>query len=249
MKRYISILLAVIVTGCVPTKSYHVEDIDKGGECVVLLHGLGRTNRAMSTLDEELHKAGYTVVNMSYPSRSKSIEELSDEYFPQALKYAQSYRYSKIHFVTHSLGGIIARQGLQKNQPENIGNIVMIAPPNQGSEAAQYLLDSWMLGWFYKWWFGPAGKQLGIGEKALPPTIPALPYPIGIIAGNKHSWVDGYLAWQFPGENDGKVSLERAKLKEMQDFIVVPYNHIVIMKKPEVIKQVLHFLREGKFEK
>ena len=149
------VLLAVLTT------PLWGEDID---ECVVVLHGLGRTANSMDEIEEKLLGAGYRVWNEGYPSRRENITSLAAIYVGSGARYCADA--SRMHFVTHSLGGILVRQYLQQVQLENLGRIVMLAPPNRGSKVTDRLRDS---GW-YRSLIGPAGQQLVL--RILPdPTI------------------------------------------------------------------------------
>ena len=141
------------------------------------------------------------------------------------------------------MGGILVRYYLSRHRPENLGRVVMLGPPNQGSEAADYLGDTAL----YAWFNGPAGQQLVTGPGGLPEQLGPADFPLGIIAGNQHSFFDAWLADVIPGADDGKVSVERAKVEGMTDFLVLPYSRPFIMKADEVIDQTLHFLRVGRF--
>ncbi|MCP3870333.1 MAG: alpha/beta fold hydrolase, partial [Gammaproteobacteria bacterium] len=134
------------------------------GECVVLLHGLGRTSRSMHKLDSALGAAGFFPVNLDYPSREKSIEELAMQVVQRGLDRCSTLQSKSVHFVTHSMGGILVRYFLGYRKPGNLGRVVMLSPPNRGSEAADLLQSSP----FYQWINGPAGLQLVTGSDGLP---------------------------------------------------------------------------------
>ena len=149
----------------------------------------------------------------------------------------------KIHFVTHSFGGIILRCYLRENQVKNIGRVVMLSPPNQGSE----LVDNFEENIFFKIATGPSGKQLGTKSSSIPNTIGPVNFDLGIIAGNRST--NPIYSRLIPGADDGKVSVDRSRIKGMADFLVVSHSHTFIMNSPEVIKQVIHFLEKGRFDK
>lgn len=215
-----------------------------GEACVILLHGLGRTYRSMNHMARALWSAGYRVVNQDYPSREETVEALAMSSVPAALARCRSKTAGAIHFVTHSMGGIVLRYYLSQQRPPELGRAVMLAPPNQGSEVADVLKDLAP----YEWFNGPAGQQLGTGPDSLPNRLGPVDFPVGIIAGNAPHVVDQLLTDVFPGENDGKVSVERTKVEGMSDFLVVPYDHTFIMDEPEVIRQTLKFIAEGTFD-
>lgn len=221
----------------------HADDAAQPESCVVLLHGLARTYRSMESMATALEAAGYRVFNMDYASRQYPIEQLALQVIPEALDQCRSARCSTIHFVTHSMGGILLRYYLSEHAIAEMGRVVMLSPPNQGSEAADYLRDSKL----YQWFNGPAGAQLITGPQGITATLGPVDYPVGVITGNEHSFFDWWLSDIIPGEDDGKVSVERAAVSGMTDFLVVPYAHPFIMDEKEVIEQTLHFLKHNRF--
>jgi len=212
-------------------------------ECVIVLHGLGRTAFSMSLIEETLSKEGYLVWNEGYPSRSDNIEKLSGTTIKEGLRFCDQHKTQTVHFVTHSLGGILVRQYLQHNTIDNLGRIVMLSPPNHGSEVVDLLKDYTI----YQLVLGPAAQQLGTDKKSLIERLRPVQGEIGIITGVSSS--DPWFSPVIPGDDDGKVSVESAKLDEMSDFITVDNGHTFIMRDETVIKQVLHFLREGTFRR
>lgn len=213
-------------------------------ECVVLLHGMGRTYRSMQRLESALRYQGYHVANIDYPSTEYGIEELADVAVSEGISFCEENGANVVHFVTHSLGGIITRYYLKTNELENLGKVVMLGPPNQGSEVTDVLEDTF----FYQRFFGPAGQQLGTGDDSFVNSLGPVLYPVGIIVGSESAFFDRYFSDIIPGEDDGKVSVERAKLEGMADFIVLPYAHPYIMDEDEVISQTLYFLEHGSFQ-
>ncbi|MEN8141715.1 MAG: alpha/beta fold hydrolase [Thermodesulfobacteriota bacterium] len=217
-------------------------------ECVVLLHGLARSNRAMAPLAKALEAEGFRVANLDYPSTRKTIAEIAQEDYPRALTcFAHSPPCARINFVTHSMGGIVLRRALSESRPANLGRVVMISPPNQGSEVADLLNNSWWLGWFYRWYNGPAGQELGVGPGSVPLSLGPVDYPVGVLTGDRHHGFDNWFAGMIPGADDGKVAVERAKVAGMSDFLVLSHHHTSIMKQEEVIEQVICFLKSGRF--
>ena len=240
---YLSVvLLSVSLSFTTSALSDDVMTDDK--QCVILLHGLARTSHSMEKMELALRDAGYLTANIDYPSRTMKIEDLASLAIDAGLAACQSQAASQIHFVTHSLGGILARYYLSENELGQLGRLVQLAPPNRGSLIAEQFQNQH---WF-KWLTGPAGQQLGTGEDDIPVMLGAVKYPAGVIAGNAHNPVDNWMAEIIPGEDDGKVAVEQAKLEGMSDFIVLPYSHITIMKQDQVILQTIHFLQHGRFE-
>jgi predicted alpha/beta hydrolase len=237
------LLWAALMTGCAGCPSSAPQNVARGNECVVLLHGLARSCSAMSTMEKALQQAGYETVNLDYSSRKKTIEEIAGQDFIRGVVLCERKGAAKIHFVTHSMGGIIVRLGLKTNRPPNLGRVVMLAPPNHGSFVTDRLRD-W---WFYTWLNGPAGQQLGTEPESLPNRLGPADYPVGIIAADDWAFFDAWFASFTDKPNDGKVTVESARLEGMTDFLVVPETHPFIMNSAQVIGQTIYFLRKGTF--
>ena len=210
---------------------------------VILLHGMGRTARSMNKIAAPLKKEGYHVVNISYPSTKKPVSVLIDNYIKPELSKLKCSTNSKIHFVTHSLGGILVRLLLQTEDLPKGSRIVMLSPPNHGSE----IVDEYRNSWWYKLFNGPAGQVLGTHSLSLPNQLKPVEYEVGIITGNKS--YEPWFSRLIHSHDDGKVSVESAKLDEMKDFLVVNLGHTFIMQNSVVITQIKHFLKKGCFEK
>ncbi len=197
----------------------------------------------MLGMDQALKKVGYQTYNCNYPSTRQPIELLSETFIPKAIEYCQeNCQPEHIHFVTHSMGGILIRCYLAKEKFDNLGRVVMLAPPNSGSELVDHLSRFQLFTLIN----GPAGKQLGTGADSLPKSLGPVDYDVGIIAGNKSF---SLLSSAFiPGEDDGKVSTHSTQVQGMTDFIVLPYSHTFIMNRPAVIEQTLSFLDNGHFQ-
>ncbi|MGZ4955138.1 MAG: esterase/lipase family protein [Methylobacter sp.] len=218
-----------------------LKPIDKDSEAIILLHGLARTSRSMNKAAKLLAAYGYKTVNVDYPSRSADIGILAQKYIAQALMQCDANSIKKIHFLTHSMGGILLRHYLANQTIDKLGRVVMLAPPNQGSEVVDKL-GNWKL--FYTL-NGPAGLQLGTADNSVPNQLGPVNFQLGIIAGNKT--VNLLLSRLIPSANDGKVSVSRAQVEGMKDFIVMPYSHSFIMQREAVIKQALYFIQQGTF--
>lgn len=235
------------LTGC-SKPDYSIKepsaDIAKG-ECVALIHGMGRSYRSMNSMQDALTTAGYHTVNLNYPSTKKNIQTLAKEHFPIVIDQCQQFNPEYIHFVTHSLGGIIIRQSFIDKKPENLGKTVMLSPPNKGSAVVDNLRD-WLL---YKWLNGPAGQQLSTTEDSVPNQLGPVDFTVGIITGNRHAFFDKWLAELIPGKDDGKVSIDRTKIEGMTDFMVVSETHPYIMDSENVQAQTIYFLLNGRFKK
>jgi pimeloyl-ACP methyl ester carboxylesterase len=212
-------------------------------DVVVLLHGLGRSDLSMRYMAGQLEEAGYSTVNVGYPSTDHSIEHLAAEELAPALEECCADRAAKIHFVTHSMGGIVLRYYLEQHDMPNLGRVVMLSPPNQGSEIADWVAESELL----QRVMGPAAEQLGTDEESVPSQLGPVDFELGVITGNRT--LNPLFSRMIPGADDGKVAVERAKVEGMADFLVVAHTHTYIMLADDVIEQTVYFLRNGGFER
>ena len=236
--------MATVAISSLPFKAQasSAEAIAPSTENVILLHGLSRTSRSMDKMQRVLTQAGYTVWNVSYPSRTVPIETLADNAIGKALAVCRQNGATKIDFVTHSMGGILVRSYLARHDLPELGRVVMLAPPNQGSEIVDKLGGLFL----FKWINGPAGNELGTGKNSTPNQLGPAHFPLGIIAGDRSvNWINSLLL--LPGRDDGKVSVNRAKLAGMGGFIVIHATHTFITYNNEAIQQTIQFLRTGKF--
>lgn len=213
------------------------------GQCVVLLHGLGRSHRSMGRIESALRGAGFATANIDYPSQSQSIEVSALQAVPQGLADCRAAGAHTIHFTTHSMGGLVLRYYLSGHEIPELGRAVMLGPPNQGSEVADALAGTTI----YDRVNGPAGGQLVTGPEGMPARLGPVDFPLGIIAGTEQTAIDSVMATRIDGANDGKVGVERAKVQGMADFLVLPVNHTFMVNNDVVIGQTLHFLRHGLF--
>ena len=211
-------------------------------DCVVLLHGLSRTDTSMRLMQEALEFHGYDVVNYNYPSNDAPIAALV-EHVGHAVDLCGA---QTTHFVTHSLGGILLRAWLMDHRPAQLGRVVMLAPPNQGSEIVDNIAQFELFPDLMELIHGPAVRELGTDPGAFPLSLPPADYPLGVIAGNRS--INPLSAIVIEGENDGTVSVESTRIEGMRDHIVLPTTHTLIMMNPMVIAEVLEFLRYGAFD-
>lgn len=218
--------------GCLPNRDH-----------VVLLHGLGRGPKIMDKMATYLDAHGFCPHNLDYPSTKEPIEKLTERILNQIMPLRID-KAQKIHFVGHSLGAIIIRYLLQNNVVENLGRVVLIAPPHHGSEVVDFMSKFSL----YRAIYGPAGLQLGTKNNDLLQSLDSsTDYDIGIIAGDRS--IDKLFSWFIlTGQDDGKVTVESTKLEEMTDHIVVHAAHPFLPQKAQVIQQTTYFLANGFFQ-
>jgi triacylglycerol lipase len=211
------------------------------GKNVVLLHGLGRSASNMTILKWRLQAKGYRVCNIDYQTRVDSIEAASDAVFASMDDCFEHD--GPIHFVTHSLGGLVLRSMLARHAVAGLGRAVMLAPPNAGSEIADWMRT-------LPWADAVMGKlagQLGTGGDDLPRDLPAPKIDFGVIAGDR--WINPAGPFLLPAPHDGTVSVASTRLAGMSDHLVVPHTHTFIMNSADVARQIDAFLRLGRFER
>jgi len=210
-------------------------------DTVLLLHGLGRSSWSMVVMEWKLESAGYRVVNIDYPSTEADIETLSRR-IALELGTCCSAGEGRVHFVTHSMGGILVRHFLAHDDLPRLGRVVMLSPPNHGSE----IID-WLRGYsFFGLVMPPAALQLGTDAGSMPNRLGPVDFELGVITGGQSS--DPLGGRVIEGAHDGKVSVESARVEGMTDFLVVPESHTFIMNDGEVIAPTMHFLRTGSFD-
>ena len=207
-------------------------------DCIILIHGMGRSALSMLPIKYALSEENHTVINTQYSVWGKTISGLSIEVIPQAINDCPEDQ--PISFVTHSLGGIIVRHYLSEHHLPRLNSIVMIAPPNHGSEIVDFLKHSFLY---------PYIKDEVIAELSTDNTLPYIKdnqaVSIGIIAGGKSmNWISSKI---IPGIDDGKVSIESTLLDTMDDHIILDNTHTFITMSPTALDQISVFLKNGKF--
>ncbi|MGB5198983.1 MAG: alpha/beta fold hydrolase [Sedimenticolaceae bacterium] len=212
---------------------------DRARPWVVLLHGMARSSASMSPLAGDLRRAGYQIRNVGYPTRSHDIARLVERYVRPAVQSCGER--GAVHVVTHSLGGILIRFYLQAAALPGGSRIVMLAPPNHGSEVVDHVRH-WLP---YRWLMGQVGQQLGTGPDSIVNQLGPIKAEIGVIAARRS--LQPWFSPLFSGENDGAVSVASARLAEMRDFIVVDSSHTLLMFSREVRRQIREFLAHGRF--
>ncbi|OKO71693.1 alpha/beta fold hydrolase [Bradyrhizobium sp. NAS96.2] len=208
---------------------------------VVLLHGISRTARSFRRMELALGDAGFATLNLDYDSRRKPLDALAEDIHPSLDHFAQGL-IGSVHFVCHSMGGLLARVYLARHRPARLGRVVMLGTPNGGSEIADRLKNLAA----YRAYFGPAGQQLVTRrDAATSALLPTIDYEAGIIAGNRSVYPITSMA--LPRPHDGRVSVANTRLDGMADHIVIPTSHPWLVRNREAIAQTIAFLRDGQF--
>ncbi|MCJ2055190.1 alpha/beta fold hydrolase [Methylobacterium sp. J-048] len=207
------------------------------GDSVILLHGLGRTAASLARMRAALTASGYRAVALDYPSTRHTLPDLAAALGPRIAAIAGETP-GQLHFVGHSMGGLLARALIAQARPERLGRLVMLGPPNRGSEIADRLSHFRL----YRHVFGPAALTLGTGSV---PVWPKPDYAIGVIAGTRTIDPVGWL--MLPRPNDGRVSVAATRLAGLRGHLVLPVSHALMMNHPTVIAQTLQFLATGAF--
>jgi pimeloyl-ACP methyl ester carboxylesterase len=235
-------LLLVSLQACVTTTQIAFEQAPDTTECVVLLHGLNRSWRAMQPMADALHEAGFSTANVDYPSQAGTVEVLAPMAVNAGLDECRQSGAEQIHFVTHSIGGILLRYAHTESPIPELGRVVMLGPPNQGSELVDKTRD-WPTAELFS---GEAGLQLGTDPDSIPNQLGPVDFDLGIIAGTGS--INFVMSAMLPDPNDGKVSVASTLVEGMDDFLLVENSHHYITESDIVIRNTVSFLRTGEFD-
>ena len=236
-----ALLLLVSLEACVSTPRTAFSRADDSSECVVLLHGLNRSWRAMQPMAEALRNAGFSTANVDYPSQAGSVEVLAPLAVETGLQECRRAGATRIHFVTHSIGGILLRYAHQQSPIPDLGRVVMLAPPNHGSEVID-ITRNWPTTLIFA---GEAGMQLGTDENSIPAQLGPVDFELGVIAGTGS--INPVMSAMLPSPDDGKVSVASTQVAGMDDFLVVQHSHHYIINSETAIRNTVAFLRTGLF--
>jgi pimeloyl-ACP methyl ester carboxylesterase len=237
----VMVAAATQVSACATAARSEFRPATNAGECVVLLHGLNRSLRAMEDMAEALHGEGFPTVNIDYPSRAGTIESFASQVVDLGLQQCRDIGAIRIHFVTHSMGGILLRYAQQVSPIPDLGRVVMLGPPNQGSEVVDTARD-WEIA---KPFFGDAGLELGTDEASIPARLGPVDFELGIIAGV--GTINPFMSAILPDYDDGKVTVESTRVLGMADFMIVSTSHHYLMNSETVIQNTIGFLKTGRF--
>jgi triacylglycerol lipase len=202
-------------------------------ETVVLLHGMGGNRATMLVLKKRLEKAGFATLNFPYATYNKDLDQLSDALHAFVKDKVKTERY---HFIGHSLGNIIVRNGFKKEYPPGLGRVVMLGPPNQPAKMAKRFSGNPL----YRWICGDSGQKLG--SELFYQDLPIPTVEFGIIAADRGQRIT------FKEANDGMVSVKNTKLKGMKAWILLHHTHVFLMNGKDTARHCIEFLRAGTFD-
>lgn len=243
LARFTSLALLAFIGACAHSAGDEVSVASQSKACVILLHGLWRTDLSMKAIEWSLEEEGYRVVNIDYPSLQYPIEQLAEMAVQEGIDECRDLGLQQIDFVTHSLGGILVRQYDHYRVIPGLHRVVMLGPPNQGSELADYVESLELL----RALTPQAVSQLGTGELSVPRRLGPVNFQLGIIAGtaNYRAFLPGVPA----GPGDGTVAVAETAVPGALDILELPVSHSFMMWNQAVIDQVLHFLEHGAFRR
>lgn len=242
MKRITILLITAVLMftaahSTIWAESQPTQATDSSGDMVVLIHGLGRSNSAMLPLASRLAGAGYQVERVGYDSLDQTPEEILEEISSQISDCCKDADRT-VHYVGHSLGGLMVRAYLQRERPANLGRVVLLGTPNRGTALVDRFRDKW---WMHL--LGPTASALGTDTESFPASLDPPHYPVGVIAGISHRDNDHLL----PGADDGLITVAATRLEGMADFIVLETGHSAMRYDKQVARQTIAFLRQGTF--
>jgi triacylglycerol lipase len=243
MRRVFLILILLFGSNLtLPAREHVTKFYPEKGDYVVVVHGWAWLRDTMRATVSYLHENEYAVVNLNYDARKEFPEEIANTRIAEAVKAYCRDGTRKVHFVGHSMGCLMIRQYLKSHHPENLGEVVFLAAPNQGIEYVDRFNDQL---WFRKI-FGNSARLLGVGEGNLPDQLgPAVGYAPGIIMG--HQVRLPLLSRWLEGPDDGVVSVASGKMEGMREMIQVRCVHMNLPQNKPALRQTVHFLRKGRF--
>lgn len=214
-----------------------------GSHEVYLLHCYFCPAMVMDRIEKSCVKENFTTVNYHYKSISENLDTLGHELYREI----KNSGIDSVSFVTHSMGALVVRSMLQYSQLDekfpDIFRIVMIAPPNHGSEMADFGSTVELLPNF----LGPNLELMKTDSNSYVNNLP-VPYrsEVGLIIGSLGSEKQGYNPF-IKGDNDGLVTPASAKMGIEKDFAVVKEFHGLLPQRKIVCKLVVEFLKTGAF--
>jgi len=209
---------------------------------VYILHGYGGSLIQMDKIYKGLKHEGYNTENYTYPSFKECIDSIGHDL---SLKVKQD-NYDTVSFVTHSMGALVVRSMYKYINPTMhfpfIYRFVMLAPPNKGTEVADFFSNSSL-----KSFLGPNVSLMRTDSNSYAIKLPRPTCEVGLIVGikGKKPWFNPFM----PDDNDGTVTMKSAILGNEKEIITVKSMHILMPLKKKVITLVLRFMKTGTFIK
>jgi pimeloyl-ACP methyl ester carboxylesterase len=204
-------------------------------EMVVLVHGLWVHGLVMELMRRRVARCGYRALAYSYPSMRLTLAENAE----RLARYCRSITAPRLHFVGHSLGGLVILHMLERSPGLPPGRAVLLGSPVAGSLAARRLARL------------PGGRAaLGRSAPEWRDTVPAgsgSGREIGVIAGRLPVGIGRVVAPDLPAPSDGVVSVAETRLPVAHHHVVMKVNHFGMLVSPAVARQICAFLRDGAF--
>jgi triacylglycerol lipase len=214
------------------------------GDTVVVVHGLRWwAFGGMDWMARQFNHAGYRVILVRYPSRKLDGDQLVHDYLAKTVERENTHLDKPLHFVAHSLGGVLTHRFLQDHPPSNLGRCVFIAAPLHGTELADIIdrkMDSSVR------LIGPAAASLNTSSDGMPETLRPPRFPVGIIMGDRSNYP--FLSPFIPGADDGVVPVRSGIIDGARDTLVLHEAHVEMIHSPDVFKQSRRFIETGAFD-
>lgn len=234
---------------------------------VLVLHGMARTRHSMDDVAAYLRKHGTDdVLQIGYPSTRESVPTHARS-LDRVIRRLEGVE--EIDVVAYSMGNLVTRYWLGElaasptpasaggngdggaaadapaSQLPRLRRYVMLGPPNQGAQRANLWAESTIGRELFNLAVGDAGQQLGPRFHEIKDKLATPACEFGVIAGGKgdgRGWHDG-----IPGDDDGTVGVEEAKLAGAGDFVVVPVRHMALLSDERCLAMTATFLKNGYF--
>ena len=211
---------------------------------LVIVHGLRwRLAGGMDWMARRFNRAGYRVILVRYPSRKLDGDGIENDYLAKAVRRHNTRPGRPIHFVAHSLGGVVTHRFLQDHPPANLGRCVFIATPHHGTELADLIVEKLPSSLPL---IGPAAASLNTSSNGLPVTLRQPRFPVGIIIGDRSNLP--FLSPLIPGADDGVVAVRSALMEGARDTILLHEAHVEMVRSPAVFDQTRRFVETGAFD-
>jgi pimeloyl-ACP methyl ester carboxylesterase len=212
---------------------------DKKRPLILMVHGLWMSGFELGVLKHRLESDGeFRAIGFSYPS----ITGTMSDHVNSLVEFARAQTCEEMHFVGHSLGGLIVLKALQLTDDLPNGRAVLLGTPVQGSRAAKGVAR-----------LLPFGKAI-LGAAVNAEIVDCEPREwsgrrdVGVIAGSMGLGL-GRLFADLNTDHDGTVHVEDTHLPGAKDEVVVSTSHTGMLFSAEVAEQTVRFLKHGEFKK